>query len=368
MGTLRAGQDHVHGDCRRSGRRRQADFKALVSHELYTGSPVCSAVPIPPEQRDGTRTKRMEQDADLARLRGRAAIPLTLLTQRTRAAVANASRIHHAQAAVGFSTPLLGMKRLSCGTTERSVGLERKVLTRKAPRFPGGGRGRRAIPRCGSGGGGSLLARLRDGGSKLSRAHRSRLYLMPQLQAQVPHPLAHDTPGLLTVSGVTTPPIGVDLLIFVRKLRFKGAAMQIQFDNVGSGEGLLGQIGEEQLVDHPCPCDAHRTLLGACWMGRHHHSAQHTLGSHRHRLAVIETADHLAFRALLDLIGRKMQTRPDERVIKDAVVFATGHKREARHIGEDRPGAILTIEPQHGAFWRKLRGSQVSTNSCKTFA
>ena len=136
MGTLRAGQDHVHGDCRRSGRRRQADFKALVSHELSTGAPVCSAVPIPPEQRDGTGAKRMEQDADLARLRSRAAIPLTLLTQRTRAAVANASRIHHAQAAVGFSTPLLGMKRLSCGTTEGSVGLERKVLTRKAPRFP----------------------------------------------------------------------------------------------------------------------------------------------------------------------------------------------------------------------------------------
>lgn len=166
VGTLRAGQNHVHGDCRRGGRWRQADFQALVSHELDTGAPVCSAVPIAPEQRDGTGAKRMEQDADLARLRGRAAIPLTLLTQRTRAAVADASRIHHAQAAVGFSTPLLGMKRLSCGTTERSVGLERKVLTRKAPRFPGGGRGRRAIPRCGSGGGGSLLARLRDGGSK----------------------------------------------------------------------------------------------------------------------------------------------------------------------------------------------------------
>jgi hypothetical protein len=187
----------------------------------------------------------MEQEADLARLRGSAAIPLTLLTQRTRAAVANAGRIQHAQATIGFSTPLLGMKRLSCGTTQRSVGLERKVLTRKAPRFPGAGCGRRAIPRCGSAGGGSLLARLRDGGSKLGRAHRSRLDLSPHLQPQVPHPLAHDAPCLSAVSGVTTPPIRVNLLLFVKKLRFKGAAMQIQFDHLASGEGLLWQIREE---------------------------------------------------------------------------------------------------------------------------
>lgn len=127
----------------------------------HEASPVESAAPIAPEQRCRADAKRMQQDADLERLGGRAAIPLTLLAQRTRAAVANAGRIHQAQAAVGFSTPLLGMKRLSCGTTERSVRLERKVLTRKAPRFPGGGRGRRAIPRCGGGGGGSLLTRLR---------------------------------------------------------------------------------------------------------------------------------------------------------------------------------------------------------------
>ena len=58
----------------------------------------------------------------------------------------------------------------------------------------------------------------------------------------------------------------------------------------------------------------------------------------------------------------------DERVIKDAVICATGHKRQARHIGEHRPGAILAIEPQQGVFWRKLRCSQVPTKSCKTLA
>src|SRR6266550_5673307 len=86
---------------------------------------------------------------------------------------------------------------------------------------------------------------------------------MPQLQTQVPHPLAHYTPCLLTARGVTTPTIRVDLLIFVSKRRFKGAAMQIQFDDIGSGECLLWQIREEQLVDNPCPRNANRTLLVA---------------------------------------------------------------------------------------------------------
>src|SRR6266566_4132612 len=75
------------------------------------------------------------------KLLGGAALPLTLLTQRTRAATTNAGPIHDAQAAIGFSTPLLGRQRLPCWTAERPVGLKRKVLARKAPRFPGGGYG-----------------------------------------------------------------------------------------------------------------------------------------------------------------------------------------------------------------------------------
>jgi hypothetical protein len=68
----------------------------LVSHELHAGAPVCSAAPIAPEQRRGTHPERMQQDTHLARLCGRAAIPLTLLAQWTRAAVANAGSIDHA--------------------------------------------------------------------------------------------------------------------------------------------------------------------------------------------------------------------------------------------------------------------------------
>jgi hypothetical protein len=80
------------------------------------------------------------------RLRGGVALPLTLLAQRTRAAVANAGRIHHAQTAIDLATALLGMKRLSCWTAERPIRLEREVGSREASRFPGGGAGRWPIP------------------------------------------------------------------------------------------------------------------------------------------------------------------------------------------------------------------------------
>jgi len=63
------------------------------------------------------------------RLGGRAPIPLTLLAQRTRAAVANAGRIHHAQTSIDLATPLLGTKLLASRTAERPIWLKGKVLS-----------------------------------------------------------------------------------------------------------------------------------------------------------------------------------------------------------------------------------------------
>jgi hypothetical protein len=95
VSALRTGEDHVRGG-RRSGRRRQAHLDALVSRELHAGTPVDSAAPVAPEQWGRTPLARMQEDADLARLRGGAAIPLTLFAQRAGTAVANTGRIHHA--------------------------------------------------------------------------------------------------------------------------------------------------------------------------------------------------------------------------------------------------------------------------------
>lgn len=111
------------------------------------------SAPITPLQRGWIDNERMQEYAHLAWLRGLAAIPLTLLAQRARAATANAGSIHDAQASIGFSTPLLGDQRAPCWTAERPIGLERKVLPREAASFPGSGRSRWTIPGDGSRGG-----------------------------------------------------------------------------------------------------------------------------------------------------------------------------------------------------------------------
>ena len=147
MRALRTGKDHVRGGRRSGGRRRQAHFEALVSHELDTGTSMFSAAPIPPEQRCGTNGERMQQHTDLAWLQGFATLPLALLAQRAGAATAHAGRIHDTQAAIGFSTPLVSFQHLPCWAAKRPIGLERKVLPSEATCFPGSGSGGWAVAR-----------------------------------------------------------------------------------------------------------------------------------------------------------------------------------------------------------------------------
>jgi hypothetical protein len=119
--------------------------------------------------------------------------------------------------------------------------------------------------------------------------------------------------------------------------------MQIQFDDIASGEGVLWKVREEEFVDDARTRDTHWTLLFGGGMGGHH-PAQHPCRSYRDLRAIIEATLRLAFRALLDLIGRQMQTRLNERMIEGGVLFAAGHERKASHIGEHGSRAILAIK------------------------
>jgi len=62
---------------------------------------------------------------------------------------------------------------------------------------------------------------------------------------------------------------------------------------------------EEEFVDDAFSYDANRTLLFPCGMGRYHHAAREALGADWHVWTIVEAADDLAFRALLDLIIRR---------------------------------------------------------------
>jgi hypothetical protein len=85
---------------------------------------------------------------------------------------------------------------------------------------------------------GSLLALQWDGRSKLGDAQRRWLQLMPQFEPQVPRPLRYQLPALLSPGRMAAPPVGIDLLVFIRERRLKGTAMQVQLDHIAGGEGV----------------------------------------------------------------------------------------------------------------------------------
>jgi len=102
---------------RRSRVNREALLFFLYLHllgtqQVLTRPPMTSPTPIAPEQRLGPDDEGMQQHAHLTWFCGRTAIPLTLFAQNTGATTADASRIDHAQAPIGFSALLLCSQRL----------------------------------------------------------------------------------------------------------------------------------------------------------------------------------------------------------------------------------------------------------------
>lgn len=151
MCALRTGQECRNRICAGREPLLLLDVQALMTKQLYADPPVMPTTPVIPEERLISNHEWMQEHAHLARLFGGAALPLTLLTQWTGTATANAGCIHDAQASIGFSASFMREQFLACRTTERPVGLERKVGSIEAPRFPGGGCSRRPIPQCRSG-------------------------------------------------------------------------------------------------------------------------------------------------------------------------------------------------------------------------
>ena len=213
----------------------------MLAAQLDARPSVPPPTPIPPEQGCGTDDEGMQEHTYLARFGGRDAIPLTMFPQGTRTTAANARRIDHAQASIGLSTPLLDTKLLARWTVKRAIRLESKVLPRETACFPGQSDFCRSVSLDRR----SLRLELPwnrrcKGRSKLRRAHGIRMKLMAQLQAEVPDPLADQLPCFLSHGCMTDPPVGVLLLVFISQRCFKSPTMQIQLNDIGGGECLLG--------------------------------------------------------------------------------------------------------------------------------
>jgi hypothetical protein len=104
--------------------------------------------------------------------------------------------------------------------------------------------------------------------------------------------LADDLPGFLTAGGMTTPAIGIQLLVFVGESIFKAAPMQIEHHHIGSRERLLRQVGQEEFVDDPITGDADPTLRRPCRMSGDHDSAPQSRRSDGDIRAVVKRPYH----------------------------------------------------------------------------
>ena len=78
------------------GGRPDLELDALITQELDAGSSVGPTTPVMPKQWCLADSQWMQQDADLARFLGGAALPLTLLAQGAGTAMADAGSIHDA--------------------------------------------------------------------------------------------------------------------------------------------------------------------------------------------------------------------------------------------------------------------------------
>jgi hypothetical protein len=60
---------------------------------------------------------------------------------------------------------------------------------------------------------------------------------------------------------MATPPVGIDLLVFIGEQGLKGTTMQVQLDHIAGGEGVLRKVGEEEFVDDARARDSDGTFL-----------------------------------------------------------------------------------------------------------
>jgi hypothetical protein len=63
-----------------------------------------------------------------------------------------------------------------------------------------------------------------------------------------------------------------------------------------------------------------------------------------------------------------VQPRLNQRMVEQAVVFATGHKREPRQISQHSPVPILAIEAEQRLFLRELIRREIGADGGEALA
>src|SRR6266487_4897137 len=100
-------RDRRRGSRLSSRESRFSQDLQILAMQTDTRQPLVPSIPVSPEEWSRSHCQGMEQHADLARFGCCAAVPLALLTQRTRTAIANTGRIDHAETAITLSTSFM---------------------------------------------------------------------------------------------------------------------------------------------------------------------------------------------------------------------------------------------------------------------
>ena len=112
--------------------------------------------------------------------------------------------------------------------------------------------------------------------------------MLPELQANIPDPLAEYLPELLPTGRTRNPAIRVLLLIFICKYGLKGASMQVEIKHISGSEGIWRDRREELLIEHSVAHRADGRWGGTGWMSGQEHADRGSCRRERNIRAIEE--------------------------------------------------------------------------------
>ena len=265
--------------------------------------------------------------------------------------MANASSIQDSKGAITLWPALLRVERTIGGTAQRPIRLRDKSGPWKATREREARPLRRTILRRRR----MFLRRRRFNGrsrlddtgfGKFRRAQLGRGELLPQFQAQVPHPLIEDLPEFLPIGGMGTPSVGILLPIFIGQDCLKRSSMQVEVKHIRGGKRRRGKGADKQFIDHAITLDADFGRRGSDGMSGHHQTYTGSGWRQRNGWAIVKSAGHPTFRMDAHLIRCMGKHLCDDLQIQEGVVTAARNhpKTSGENIDEWSRVAIKSIQ------------------------
>jgi len=158
--------------------------------------------------------------------------------------MANAGSIEHPHRAIPLRSTLLRVEWVISRTTQRSIWMQSEIGSGKSfgegSACPVNRPIRDRCIRCRRFTGCRRFINLGIG--EFCQTHGGRRQVLPELQAQIPDPLAQDLPELLPTGSMGNPAVRVLLSIFICQHRLKGPAMQVEIKDISGTKACSGTV------------------------------------------------------------------------------------------------------------------------------